>query len=58
MITVIAFYCFDFRETENIILATNRILYSLDPNEQVVLFLLSSNLCQRMSENLKRLKKD
>lgn len=41
---IVVFYYFDFRETGSIILATNKIFYSLGPNEYVVLFLLYSNI--------------
>lgn len=51
---IVVFYYFDFRETGSIILATNKIFYSLGPNVYVVLFLLYSNICQRMSENWNR----
>lgn len=50
---IVVFYYFDFRETGSIILATNNIFYSLGPNEYSVLFLLYSNIFQRMSENWK-----
>lgn len=51
---IFVFYYFDFRETGSIILATNRIFYSLGPNEYSVLYLFYSKICQRMSENWKR----